>query len=159
MFRIKIGFKCWVSFYTRSRKVINNCRFYTTLFVHNSFNDATSIREGSRGSVVGTATGSGLDCWGDGDRLPVGSRSFSSPRHQTRTGAHSASNGMNNEGYFPGSKAAGMWSWPLNSNQCRGEENVALHIHSPIRLHGVMLNQLSTGTTLSFTFISATGSI
>jgi hypothetical protein len=27
---------------------------------------------------------------------------------------------------------------------------VDLYIHSPIRLHGVMLNQLSTGTTLTF---------
>jgi hypothetical protein len=27
---------------------------------------------------------------------------------------------------------------------------VDLYIHSPIRLHGVMLNQLSTGTTLPF---------
>jgi hypothetical protein len=27
-----------------------------------------------------------------------------------------------------------------------------LYIHSPIRLHGVVLNKLSTGTTLPFTF-------
>jgi hypothetical protein len=26
------------------------------------------------------------------------------------------------------------------SNQCRGQENVDLYIHSPIRLHGVVLN-------------------
>jgi hypothetical protein len=29
---------------------------------------------------------------------------------------------------------------------------VDLYIHSPIRLHGVVLNELSTGTTLLFTF-------
>jgi hypothetical protein len=27
-----------------------------------------------------------------------------------------------------------------------------LYIYSPIRLHGVVLNKLSTGTTLTFTF-------
>jgi hypothetical protein len=41
---------------------------------------------------------------------------------------------------FPGGKAAGAWSWPLTSNSCRGQENVDLYIHSPIRLHGVVLN-------------------
>jgi hypothetical protein len=34
----------------------------------------------------------------------------------------------------------------------RGEENVDLYIHFPIRLHGVIFNYSSTGTTLSFTF-------
>jgi hypothetical protein len=29
---------------------------------------------------------------------------------------------------------------------------VELYLYSPIRLHGVVLNSLSTGTTLSFTF-------
>jgi hypothetical protein len=29
---------------------------------------------------------------------------------------------------------------------------VDLYIHSPIRLHGIVLNKLSTGTTLPFTF-------
>jgi hypothetical protein len=28
----------------------------------------------------------------------------------------------------------------LTSNECRGQENVGLYIHSPIRLHGVVLN-------------------
>jgi hypothetical protein len=42
--------------------------------------------------------------------------------------------------YFPGDNAAGAWSWPLTSNQCRGQENVDLYIHSPIRLHGVVVN-------------------
>jgi hypothetical protein len=43
-------------------------------------------------------------------------------------------------GSFLGSKAAGAWSWPLTSNQCRGEECVKLYIHSPISLHGAVLN-------------------
>jgi hypothetical protein len=29
---------------------------------------------------------------------------------------------------------------PTTSNYCRGQENVDLYIHSPIRLHGVVLN-------------------
>jgi hypothetical protein len=51
-------------------------------------------------------------------------------------------------GSFPGGKAAGAWSWPLTSSYCRGQENVDLYVHSPIRLHGVVFNSLSTGTTL-----------
>jgi hypothetical protein len=38
----------------------------------------------SRGSVVGTATGYGLDDWGIGVRVPVGSRISSSPRRPDR---------------------------------------------------------------------------
>jgi len=26
---------------------------------------------------------------------------------------------MDTAGSFPGDKAAGLWSWPLNSNECR----------------------------------------
>jgi hypothetical protein len=36
---------------------------------------------------------------------------------------------------------------PLTSIQCRGYECVQLYLHSSIRLHGVVLNQLSTGIT------------
>jgi hypothetical protein len=39
-----------------------------------------------------------------------------------------------------GGKAAGAWSWPLISNYCRGQENMDLYIHSPIRLHLTALN-------------------
>jgi hypothetical protein len=39
---------------------------------------------------------------------------------------------------FPGGKAAGVWSWPLTSNKCRGQENVDLYIQSPIRHHGIV---------------------
>jgi hypothetical protein len=49
---------------------------------------------------------------------------------------------------FRGSKAAGSSSWHLTSNQYRGQEYIDLYIHSPIRLHGVVINYLSTGTTL-----------
>jgi hypothetical protein len=41
---------------------------------------------------------------------------------------------------FSGGKATRVWSWLLTSYKCRGQENVDLYIHSPIRLHGVVLN-------------------
>jgi hypothetical protein len=49
---------------------------------------------------------------------------------QTVSGNHSAS--------YP--VGTGAWSWPLTSNHRRGQEYVDLYIHSPIRLHGVVLN-------------------
>jgi hypothetical protein len=52
--------------------------------------------------------------------------------------------------FSPRGKAAREWSWPLTSNYCRGQENVNLYIYFPIRLHGVVLNWLSTGTTSPF---------
>jgi hypothetical protein len=55
---------------------------------------------------------------------------------------------MGTGGYFPGGKAAGAWSWTLTSNYCRGQENMDVYIHSPIRLHVVVLEWISTGTTL-----------
>jgi hypothetical protein len=33
---------------------------------------------------------------------------------------------MGTGGYFPGVIAAGVWSWPLISNYCRGQENMDL---------------------------------
>jgi hypothetical protein len=45
---------------------------------------------------------------------------------------------MGTGGSFPGGKAAGVQSWPLTSNYCRGQKNVGLYIHSPIHLHGVV---------------------
>jgi hypothetical protein len=32
---------------------------------------------------------------------------------------------------FPGGKAAGVWSWPLTSICCRGQEYVELYLHHP----------------------------
>jgi hypothetical protein len=40
----------------------------------------------------------------------------------------------------------------LTSKQCRGQENVDLYIHSPIRLHGIVL---STGSNFTFYFSSS----
>jgi hypothetical protein len=55
----------------------------------------------SRGitSGAGIATGYGLEAWGVGFRVPVGSMSYP----------------MGTGGSFPGGKAVGEWSWPLTS--------------------------------------------
>jgi hypothetical protein len=54
---------------------------------------------------------------------------------QAGSGAHSASYTMDT-----GDKAEGAWGWPLTSNYCRGQENVDIYIHSPIRLHVIVLS-------------------
>jgi hypothetical protein len=39
----------------------------------------------------------------------------------------------------------------IKSNQIKSNQgNVDLYIHSPIHLHGILLNSLSTGTTLPY---------
>jgi hypothetical protein len=91
-----------------------------------------------RGRSVGIATGYGLDDSQVGVRVPVGSRIFCSPfcphRLRVRGPPSLLSNGYRR--LLP--KA---WSWPLTSNQFRGQENVDLYIHSTICFHGLMLKE------------------
>jgi hypothetical protein len=47
---------------------------------------------------------------------------------------------MGTGGSFPGDKAAGGESDHSLSASAEGQENVDLYIHSPIRLHGVVLS-------------------
>jgi hypothetical protein len=70
----------------------------------------------SRDSVVGIATGYGVDDRGVGVRVPVGSRIFSSLRRLDRLWCplHLLSNGY--RGSFPGGKVAGSSSWLLISS-------------------------------------------
>jgi hypothetical protein len=104
----------------------------------------------SRDSSVGIATGYGLDDQRFGVRVPMGARIFTSPCRPDRLGGPPSllSNGYRS--LYPRGKAAGVWNWPLTSKECWGQENVGLYIHSPIHIHGVVLNYLSTGTTLPF---------
>jgi hypothetical protein len=70
----------------------------------------------SHDSSVGIQLGYGLDDWDSRVRLPAGTGNFS-PHHrvQSDSGAHPASYPMGTMDSFPGSKAAGAWSWPLTS--------------------------------------------
>jgi hypothetical protein len=65
-------------------------------------------------------------------RVQVGSRIFTSPYRLYQLWG--PSNGY--WGSFLGSKAAEAWMWPLTPNYCRGQENVYLYIHPPVRPHG-----------------------
>jgi hypothetical protein len=77
----------------------NQSRSYLNHLVHTIYK--------SRDSVVGIATGYGLEDRGVGVRVPVGSRIFSSPRYPDRLWGppNLLSNG--HRGSFPGDKAAG----------------------------------------------------
>jgi hypothetical protein len=70
----------------------------------------------SRDSAVGIATGCGLDDQGVGFHVPTGQAFSLLYVVQTSSGAHPASYPMGTRAFFPGGKAAGAWSWPLNSN-------------------------------------------
>jgi hypothetical protein len=84
----------------------------------------------SRDSAVGIATGYGLVDRGVGVRVPGVLTSFSSPRRPDRLWGppNLLYNGYRGA-VSPGVKRPG-----------READYVSLYIHSPIRLHGVMLN-------------------
>jgi hypothetical protein len=94
---------------------------------------STNIR--SRDSAVGIATGYGLDDRGVGVRVLAGSRIFSSSRRPDRLWgppillSHGYRRLFSREVKGPGREAG--HSPP---SYCRGQENVAVYIHSPIRL-------------------------
>jgi hypothetical protein len=75
-----------------------------------------------RDSSVGIALGYGLDDRVSRVRFQAGTGNFSVHHHdQNGSGAHSASYPVGTRGSFPGGKAAGEWSRPLTSIQCRGQ--------------------------------------
>jgi hypothetical protein len=89
----------------------------------------------SRNSSVGIALGYGLD--DRGSRFPAGAGNFSLHRRvQNGSGTHPASYPMATGGSFSGGKAADHS--PPSSAVVK--EWVKLYLHSPIRLHGVVLS-------------------
>jgi hypothetical protein len=94
----------------------------------------------SRDSVVGIATGYGLDDRGVGVRVPVRSRIFSSPRHPERFWGppNLISNGY--RGLFPRRENGRGVRLTIHLQLVPRSRKCELYIHSPIRLHGVVLN-------------------
>jgi hypothetical protein len=81
----------------------------------------------SQDSVVGIATGYRLDDRGVRVRILVGSRIFSSPRRPARLwGSPSLLSGREADYFLPTSAEV--------------KKNVDVYTHSPIRLHGIVLN-------------------
>jgi hypothetical protein len=99
-----------------------------------------------RGGSVGIVTGYGLYDWGV---IPSRERDFSL-FHSFRTGSpsHPASYPIGTGGSFPRIKRPGREAdhSPLASAEVK--KNVDLYTHFLIRFHGVVLNNLSTRTTL-----------
>jgi hypothetical protein len=93
----------------------------------------------SRDSSVGIALGYGLDDRGSRVRFPAGAGNFSLHRIQNGSGAHSASYPVGTWGSFPGGKATGREADHSRPSSAEVKECVELYLHSPIRLHGVVL--------------------
>jgi hypothetical protein len=90
-----------------------------------------------RGSAVGIVTGYGLDGWGVGVRVPLGSRIFISPYRPDRFWG--PPNLLSNVygGSFPGGKAPGQWS--LHSPPTGTEVKKHWYTHPlTMRLHGLI---------------------
>jgi hypothetical protein len=94
----------------------------------------------SRDSSVGIALGYGLDDRGSRVRFPAGNFSL---HHlvQTSSGAHISSYPMGNRGTFPEVKRPGREADHSPPSSAEVKECVELYLHSPIRLHGVMLSK------------------
>jgi hypothetical protein len=100
----------------------------------------------SRDSSVGIATGYGVDDRMIGVRLPVGAGNFSL-RHRVQTGSgdHSAFYPVGTGGCFHaggGGRGERLEREADHSppSSAEGQECAELYLHSPIRLHGVVLS-------------------
>jgi hypothetical protein len=106
-----------------------------------------------RHSVVGIATSYWLDDRGVGVRVPAGSRIFSTSSRPVLGSTQPPIQWVPVD-LSPGVKRPGREAdhSPRASAE-RGQENLDLYIHSHIRLHAVVLNYLSTGTTLHLCYL------
>jgi hypothetical protein len=90
---------------------------------------------------VGVALDYGLDDRGSRFRFPAGTGNLSlHHRIQNGSGAHPASYPVGTGGSFPGVKRPGREADHSFLSRAEFKECVELYLHSPIRLHGVVLS-------------------
>jgi hypothetical protein len=107
---------------------------------------AVSVKfSGIAQSAQSRATG-----WTTGVRFSVGARDFFLHSIQTGSGVHQASYPIGTGTLSPGVKRPGRES--DHPHLVPRSRMMALYLHSPLRLHGVVLNQLNKGTTLTLSF-------
>jgi hypothetical protein len=101
----------------------------------------TTTTTKSRDISVGIALSYGLDDRGSRVRFPEGAGNFSlHHRVQNSSGVHPASYPMGTRGSFPGVKRTGREANNSHPSSAEFKKCVELYLHSPIRLHGVVLS-------------------
>jgi hypothetical protein len=95
----------------------------------------------SRDSSVSIALGFGLEDRGSSVRFPAGDGNFSlHHRDQNGSGAHPTSYPLGTRALSLGVKRSGREADHSSPSSAEVKECVELYIHSPIRLHGVVLS-------------------
>jgi hypothetical protein len=100
---------------------------------------------------VAQTSGHGLHDGRVGVRVPVGSRIFTSPCRPDRLLGLPSLLCKGTGDFFPRMKRYGREADHLSPTSAE-VKTMRIYTSTPIRLHGVVLNQLSTGTTVPFTF-------
>jgi hypothetical protein len=98
----------------------------------------------------------GLRAGWSGVRVPGAAGNFSLYHSvKTGSGAHPVSYPMGARGPFPGSKAAGVWSWLFAFIWCQGQEWMELYLRSPstILWLGAQLNKAKGHLYLLISFV------
>jgi hypothetical protein len=86
-------------------------------------------------------------------RVPTGGGNLHLHHHvQTGSGAHPASYPTDTRGSFPGVKRPGREADHSPPSSAKVKEWVQPHLHSPLRLNGVMLSQEKHRDNFTFTF-------
>jgi hypothetical protein len=100
-------------------------------------------------SIVAIATGYGLDDWGVTTRVQVGSRIFSTSSKLVPGPTQPPIPWV--PGLFPQWWSGRGVKLTIRLHLVPSSRMAELYRHSPICLRGIVLNELSTGTTLPFT--------
>jgi hypothetical protein len=106
----------------------------------------------SRDSSVGIATGYGAGLPRGQSSSPGGGKNFHFSTSSIPALGPPASYSMGAGALSPGVKRMGREADHSPPPSAEVKKTLSLYIHSPIRLHGVVLNQLRTRTALPFIF-------